>query len=40
MRRRKSWLAENIDWEYKRNEKMKAKIEAKKKRETKEKSED
>lgn len=36
---RSSWLAENIDREYKRNEKMKKKIQRQKERESKEKGE-
>ena len=36
---RKSWIAENIDAEYRRNERMKAKIEKARERKTKEKEE-
>lgn len=40
MKKRESWIANKIDWEYRKNKRMKAKIEAKKKRETEEKKRD
>lgn len=39
MKRRSSWLAENIDHAYRKEKRMKAKYEAKKEREAKEKGE-
>lgn len=39
MKRRTSWIAENIDHAYKKEQRMKAKYEAKKAREAKEKGE-
>ena len=38
-RRTESWIADKIDWEYRKNKRMKAKMEAKKEREAKEKEE-